>query len=140
MTAVLENVNPYSKYGLKRRPTYDEIIGLIGENEKLTGKLPNRDATQFKASQEGSFFDGMDHLEIHERQMRELMMRQNLGNNIYSIARLQQQRRENIQPDAEIYQDDNNLHEASIQTALQERARQAVSREQQTGEAHRSGF
>ena len=76
---------------------------------------------------------------IHERQMRELLMRQNLGNNTYSIARLQQQRHETTQPEAEVYRDDN-LHEASIQTALQERAHQAVSREQQTGEAHRSGF
>lgn len=46
-TATLEMINPYSKYGLKRRPTYDEIIGLIGENEKITGNLPNRDATFF---------------------------------------------------------------------------------------------
>ena len=53
MTAVLENVNPYSKYGLKRRPTYDEIIGLIDDNEKLTGQLPDREATKFKASPEG---------------------------------------------------------------------------------------
>ena len=45
-TAVLENINPYSKYGLKRRPTYEEIIGLIGENETLTGTLPDRTATQ----------------------------------------------------------------------------------------------
>ena len=77
MTAVLENVNPYSKYGLKRRPTYDEIIGLIDDNEKLTGQLPDRTATHFKAKPE-------DSLEIlkeqyHRIQMRELMMRQNLG-------------------------------------------------------------
>ena len=93
-TAVLENINPYSKYGLKRRPTYDEIANLIHENETLTGTLPDRTATQFKASPEGSFFDGLDHLEIlkeqqqriHERQMRELLMRQNIGNNTYSIA------------------------------------------------------
>ena len=38
MTAVLENVNPYSKYGLTRKPTYEEIIGLIGENEKTHWK------------------------------------------------------------------------------------------------------
>ena len=86
-TATLELINPFAKYGLKRRPTYDEIIGLIGENDTLTGQLPDRTATQFKASQEGSFFDGLDHLEIlkeeqnriHERQMRELLLRQNLG-------------------------------------------------------------
>ena len=146
-TMVLENTNPYSKYGLKRRPTYEEIANLIYENETLTGTLPDRTATQFKANQEGSFFDGLDHLEIlkeqqqriHERQLRELIMRQNLGGGTYNIARLQQQRRENIQPDAEL-QHDNNLHEASIQTSLQERARQSVEREQQTGEAHRQGF
>ena len=54
-TAILENINPYSKFGLKRKPTYEEIIGLIDENEKLTGKLPDRRATQYKASPEGSF-------------------------------------------------------------------------------------
>ena len=145
-TAVLENINPYSKYGLTRRPTYDEIIGLIGENETLTGQLPDRTATRFKASQEGSFFDGMDSLEllkeqqnrIHEQQMRELIMRQNLGGATFNVARLQQQRRENIQPDARV-EPDRNLHEASLQTELEETARRAVEREQQTGEAHRQG-
>ena len=44
-TAVIENVNKMSKYGLRRRPTYEEITNLISENEKLTGALPNRDAT-----------------------------------------------------------------------------------------------
>ena len=39
MTATLKMNNPYSKLGLKRRPTYDEIIGLISENETITGKL-----------------------------------------------------------------------------------------------------
>ena len=36
-TATLENVNKFSKIGLRRRPTYQEIIGLIDENEKITG-------------------------------------------------------------------------------------------------------
>lgn len=95
-TMALENINPYSKYGLTRRPTCEEIVNLIGENETLTGTLPDRTATRFKASQEGSFFDGLDHLEIlkeqqnriHERQLRELIMRQNLGGGTYNIARL----------------------------------------------------
>ena len=146
-TATLELINPYAKYGLKRRPTYDEIIGLIGENETLTGTLPDRTATQFKASQEGSFFDGLDHLEIlkeqqnriHERQMRELLMRQNLGNGTYSIVKLQDQRRggQAPPPDPEV-ETDSALQSTQIQTEIQERANQAVSRQQQTGEAHRT--
>ena len=44
-TATLENVNKFSKIGLRMRPTYQEILGLIDENEKLGQPLPNRDAT-----------------------------------------------------------------------------------------------
>ena len=47
-TATLENVKQFSYLGLRRRPTYNEIIGLIKENEILTGELPNRDATFLK--------------------------------------------------------------------------------------------
>lgn len=127
MTAVLENVHKFSHLGLQCRPTYDEIIDLIGENESLTGQLPDRTATQFKASQEGSFFDSLDHLEIlkeqqqriAERQMRELLIRQNIGGSTYSVARLQQQMREATQAEAEVQRDDN-LAEASIQAQLQE--------------------
>ena len=54
-TATIENVNKMSKYGLKRRPTYEEITNLISENEKLTGKLPNRDATFSKVVQKEVF-------------------------------------------------------------------------------------
>ena len=89
MTATLKMNNPYSKIGLKRRPTYDEIIGLISENETITGKLPNRDATFFKGSPEGSFFDGSDSLEVLKdeqerlllKQMGELLLRQNARRN-----------------------------------------------------------
>ena len=88
-TQTLKMNNPYSKIGLKRRPTYDEIIGLISENETITGKLPNRDATFFKRSPEGSFFDGSDSLEVLKdeqerllsKQMGELLLRQNSRRN-----------------------------------------------------------
>ena len=88
-TATLKMSNPFAKLGLKRRPTYDEIIGLISENEKLTGSLPNRDATFFKASPEGSFFDGSDSLEVLKdeqerlilKQMGELLLRRNSRRN-----------------------------------------------------------
>ena len=85
--AKVDNVSKYSIYGLKRRPTYDEIIGMIDEsNEKITGKLPNRDATFFKSSPEGSLFDGSDAMEqlkeeqgkLLLRQMSEILLRQNV--------------------------------------------------------------
>ena len=82
----MAKVDRYSIYGLKRRPTYEEIIGIIDEsNEKITGKLPNRDVTMFKSSPEGSFFDGADSIEqlkeeqgrLLLRQMMELLLHQN---------------------------------------------------------------
>ena len=143
MTAILENINPYSKFGLRRRATYDEIANLIGENEKLTGQLPDRTATMFKASPEGSFFDGMDSLEvlkeqqnrIHKRQLQELLLRQNLGSGTYHIERLRQQNQQMQPPEPET-QSDTNIGEATMQSQLQERARQAVERQQRTAEAH----
>jgi len=83
-TAKLELIDPYAKYGLKRRPTYDEIAGLIHENQALAGALPDRDATFFKNTPQGSFFDGMDSMEIlreqqsriQNRQMRDIVLRQ----------------------------------------------------------------
>ena len=101
MTAVLENVNKFSYLGLRRRPTYNEVIGLIKENEALANPLPNRDATFFKASNEGSFFDGLDHLEvlkeqqqrILQRQVQDLLLRQNVRQNgwTYHLERHRQQ-------------------------------------------------
>ena len=43
-TATLELVNPYSKYGFKRRPTYDEIIGLINENETINRSITRQNS------------------------------------------------------------------------------------------------
>ena len=91
-TQSLELINPYAQFGLKRRPTYEEIANLIGE--QLTGKLPNRDAAFFKSSPQGSFFDGSDHLEllkdqqmrILDRQMREIMMKQEAHRNGHTYA------------------------------------------------------
>ena len=145
--ATLERINPYAKYGLKRRPTYDEIIGLIGENETLSGQLPDRTATQFKASQEGSFFDGLDHLEIlkeqqsriQERQMRELLMRQNIGGGTYNAMRIQQQMREGGQQVNAEVGEDTNFSDAQMQTELERRAREYADRQDQSREARRTG-
>ena len=88
-TAQLELNNPYAKYGLKRRPTFNEIVGLISENEQIYKPFPDRRATQFQNSPQGSFFDGADNLEllkeqqnrIMDRQMREMLMRRQTQQN-----------------------------------------------------------
>ena len=55
----MTKVDRYSIYGLKRKPTYEEVIGIIDKsNEQITGKLPDRSATMFKSSPEGSFLMG----------------------------------------------------------------------------------
>ena len=120
-------------------------INLIGENEILTGTLPDRTATQFKASQEGSFFDRLDHLEIlkeqqnriQERQLRDLMMRQNLGGRTYNVERFRKQRDENTHPEPETPSSNDDLTDAGMQTELKRRARDYANRQQQTGEAHK---
>ena len=148
-TAVLENVNKFSHLGLRRRPTYDEIIGLIKENETLTGKLPNRDATFFKASNEGSFFDGLDHLEIlkeqqHrilQRQMQDLLLRQNVRANggTFHVQRHLQSSSSSTgtQTTGEVQADNGEMVSAQIQAELQRRAMREMARQQAAFEAHR---
>ena len=47
-TARFELVNPYQKYGLKRKPTFNEILGLLSEDQKLLRPFPDRTATQLE--------------------------------------------------------------------------------------------
>ena len=97
----MTKVDRYSIYGLKRKPTYEEVIGIIDKsNEQITGKLPDRSATMFKSSPEGSFFDGVDAMEqLNEeqarlllRQMSDILLRQNAitAGNTFHTARFQQ--------------------------------------------------
>ena len=148
-TAVLENVNKFDYLGLRRRPTYDEIIGLIKENETLTGKLPNRDATFFKASPEGSFFDGLDHLEIlkeqqHrilQRQMQDLLLRQNVRANggIFHLERHLQSSSGTALAPTESIQADEIQMQSLIEQSLKTKETLKKEREKQTGIAHREG-
>ena len=149
MTAVLENVNKFSYLGLRRRPTYDEIIGLIKENDNLTGKLPNRDATFFKASNEGSFFDGLDHLEILkeqqnrilQRQVQDLLLRQSVranGGTFHLERHLQSSSSSSDNSSSTELQPDRDTLSVGLQADLQRRQQQLRDRQQQTGEAHRS--
>ena len=55
-------------YGLRRRPTYDEIAGML-DNSKLFTPLPNREFTQFKDSNEGGYFDNItDRIDVIKEQ------------------------------------------------------------------------
>ena len=145
-TATLELVNPYSKYGFKRRPTYNEIIGLINENETITGQLPDRTATLYKASPEGSFFDGTDALElmkeqqnrISQRQLQELLIRQNttLNGLTYHLERHRQQSSSSSSSTPVSIGEDRGRLSAQVQADLQRRQQQLRDRQQQTGEAH----
>ena len=146
-TQALELVNPYSKLGLKRRPTYDEIINLIDENETITGKLPDRTPTFYKASPEGSFFDGTDHLEILkeqqnrilEREMRQILMRQNarVNGRTFNLDRIQSSSSSGTTTPAEVQADNGGMVSAQVQTELEARARREASRQQALFETHR---
>ena len=67
-----------------RRSRYEDVLELVNDNEEALKPLPNRDAVFYKASNQGSYFDGSDHLDklrveqnrISERVMRDHMMRQ----------------------------------------------------------------
>ena len=156
-TASLELINPYAKFGLKRRPTYEEIVGLISENDLITGKLPNRDATFFKASPQGSFFDGSDHLEllkdqqmrILDRQMREIMMRREAHRNghTYAVHKMDTDtpQHTNDQAIADEYdfskpQQTTRQHEAMGDTQLQDIATATKRRAEEVGRAMASNL
>ena len=152
-TATLELVNPYSKLGLKRRPTYNEIINLIDENETITGNLPDRTATFYKASPEGSFFDGTDAMEllkeqqnrIFQRQIQDLLLRQNVRNNgrTFNMERTRQSSSSSSSSSSgdtsssTELQPDRGTLSIGLQADLQRRQQQLQDRQQQTGEAHR---
>ena len=156
-TASLELINPYAKFGLKRRPTYEEIANLIGENEQLTGKLPNRDATFFKASPQGSFFDGSDHLEllkdqqmrILDRQMREIMMKQEARRNGHTYAVHRMNADTPLTRNAEAIEDEYDFstpqqtarqHEGMVDTRLQELATATKERVNEVSQAMASNL
>ena len=151
-TAKLELINPYSKYGLKRRPTFNEIAGLIYENQELVGQLPDRDATFFKNTPQGSFFDGMDNMEIlkeqqnriNNRQMRDLVLRQQANQNggTYNLDRHQQTTDisgdfQDTVGEAEDRPIEMNNHEAGLRARVMEAMRNFRNRRNQTGQSHR---
>ena len=96
------------------------------------------------ASPEGSFFDGLNYTDklkeeqerILNKQMRDILFRQNVGNQSIAIAQLQQN---NQTPTATQTQTlpTGNIAGAGIDAQLEQVRQQQETRRQQTGEAHR---
>ena len=160
----MAKVDKYSIYGLKWRPTYEEIIGVIDEsNEKITGKLPDRSATMFRNSQEGSYFDGSNAMEqlkeeqgrLLLRQMSALLLRQNVrtAGRTYHTERMQRlpttsstiaQPTQPMNVDEELTTQttptvpSSNTHQASqLNAELTQRANTATKRREETAMNHR---
>ena len=160
----MAKVDKYSIYGLKRRPTYEEIIGVIDEsNEKITGKLPDRSATMFRNSQEGSYFDGSNAMEqlkeeqgrLLLRQMSALLLRQNVrtAGRTYHTERMQRlpttsstiaQPTQPMNVDEELTTQttptvpSSNTHQAfQLNAELTQRANTATKRREETAMNHR---
>ena len=136
----------------KNRPCHHaEIINLIDENKTITGNLPDRTATFYKASPEGSFFDGTDALEllkeqqsrILQRQMQDLLLRQNVRANggTFHLERHRQSSSSSSSSDTSSSTpvslgEDRGRLSVGLQADLQRRQQQLRDREQQTGQAH----
>ena len=141
-------MNKFSYLGSRLVLAYDEIIGLIKDNDKLTGQLSNRDATFFKAQgkSRGILFWWIRCTRSSERTTAKNIaktiarfiirteVRQTGGT--CHIERHRQSSTSGTSTPAEILQDRDTLS-AGLQVDLIERERRLRDRQQQTGDAHR---
>ena len=151
-TARFELINPYQKYGLKRRPTFNEILGLLSEDQKLLRPFPDRTATQFRNSPQGSFFDGSDHVEllkeqqnrVLDRQMREMILRRqaqqnggtfHLNRHNDSFTSEQSVSDSGMMTPSDV-SSSQIIYHADAQRELEQRARGLAQRQQEVGQRH----
>ena len=151
-TARFELVNPYQKYGLKRKPTFNEILGLLSEDQTLLRPFPDRTATQFRNSPQGSFFDGSDHVEllkeqqnrVLDRQMREMILRRQAQQNggTFHVDRHNDNfsSGESVSDSGMMTPSEESssqiMYHADLQRGLEERARQETQRRQEVRQRH----
>ena len=151
-TARFELVNPYQKYGLKRKPTFNEILGLLSEDQTLLRPFPDRTATQFRNSPQGSFFDGSDHVEllkeqqnrVLDRQMREMILRRQAQQNggTFHVDRHNDNfsSGESVSDSGMMTPSEASssqiMYHADLQRGLEERARQETQRRQEVRQRH----
>ena len=151
-TARFELDNPYQKYGLKRKPTFNEILGLLSEDQTLLRPFPDRTATQFRNSPQGSFFDGSDHVEllkeqqnrVLDRQMREMILRKqaqesggtfHLNRHSDSFTSEQSVSDSGMMTPSDV-SSSQIIYHADAQRELEQRARGLAERQQQIGQRH----
>ena len=151
-TARFELDNPYQKYGLKRKPTFNEILGLLSEDQKLLRPFPDRTATQFRNSPQGSFFDGSDHVEllkeqqnrVLDRQMREMILRKqaqesggtfHLNRHNDSFTSEQSVSDSGMMTPSDV-SSSQIIYHADARRELEQRARGLAERQQQIGQRH----
>ena len=151
-TARFELVNPYQKYGLKRKPTFNEVLGLLSEDQTLLRPFPDRTATQFRNSPQGSFFDGSDHVELFkeqqnrvlDRQMREMILRRQAQQNggTFHVDRHNDNfsSGESVSDSGMMTPSEASssqiMYHADLQRGLEERARQETQRRQEVRQRH----
>ena len=151
-TARFELVNPYQKYGLKRKPTFNEILGLLSEDQTLLRPFPDRTAIQFRNSPQGSFFDGSDHVEllkeqqnrVLDRQMREMILRRQAQQNggTFHVDRHNDNfsSGESVSDSGMMTPSEASssqiMYHADLQRGLEERARQETQRRQEVRQRH----
>ena len=151
-TARFELDNPYQKYGLKRKTTFNEILGLLSEDQKILRPFPDRTATQFRNSPQSSFFDGSDHVEllkeqqnrVLDRQMREMILRKqaqerggtfHLNRHNDSFTSAQGVSDSGMMTPSDV-SSSQIIYHADAQRELEQRARGLAERQQQIGQRH----
>ena len=132
-----------SKIQFHRRSRYEDVLELVNDNEEALRPFPNRDAVFYKASNQGSYFDGRDHLDrlqveqnrIAERVVRDHMMRQYAQENGMTHRALFRDREEE-NTEAEEFLD---LDDASVEDLASIRDDQNYTRAELEGVLGRAG-
>ena len=137
---------------MKRKPTFNEILGLLSEDQTLLRPFPDRTATQFRNSPQGSFFDGSDHVEllkeqqnrVLDRQMREMILRRQAQQNggTFHVDRHNDNfsSGESVSDSGMMTPSEASssqiMYHADLQRGLEERARQETQRRQEVRQRH----
>ena len=125
---------------------------MLSEDQTLLRPFPDRTATQFRNSPQGSFFDGSDHVEllkeqqnrVLDRQMREMILRRQAQQNggTFHVDRHNDNfsSGESVSDSGMMTPSEASssqiMYHADLQRGLEERARQETQRRQEVRQRH----